>query len=548
MIMLGPKKVARQLAGLGIGRLAGEADRAGARPHLGLGRIAHQLADMIIGGGILVQLVELMLREIGDRQFVGARHFTRERREPSGEQLDQRRLAIAVGAKQRDAVVIVDAERHAAEHRGCRIVADGGVVDRDDRRRQQFFRRGKADLAHVLGHQRRDRLQPLQHLDAGLGLARFRGFGLEAVDEGLQAGALGFLALDGLGVEQLARGALLLEGGVSALVERELAALQMQDLVDRALQEVAVVADHDHGARIMREMILEPQRALEVEIVGGLVEQQQVGRCEQGRGQGDAHAPAAGELGAGTQLVGGGKAEAGEDRGGTAGRRMRIDVDEAGLDLGNPVRIGGALGFGEQRVALEIGLEHDGDQALRAVRGFLRQAADPPARRQAHRAVLGRELAADHLEQRRFAGAVASDQADAGAGRDLHGAAVDQKASGKADGEVGDGEHAALSPQGAANATRFSVSIKLVRVAVALLQFVQELFEMRRQARFGTETLLQPFAHGIANRAAGAPVDLFAVSGKKASHLRVPCLQSNDTVPSHCRQNGFATVGECLAF
>ena len=115
---------------------------------------------------------------------------------------------------------------------------------------------------------------------------------------------------------------------------------------------------------------------------------------------------------------------------------MRVDVDEAGLDLRDAVRIGRALGFGEQRVALEVGLEHDGDQACGAVRGFLREAADAPARRQGHCAVLGRELAADHLEQGRLAGAIAPDQADARPGRDLHGTLVDQKASGEADREV----------------------------------------------------------------------------------------------------------------
>ena len=81
----------------------------------------------------------------------------------------------------------------------------------------------------------------------------------------------------------------------------------------------------------------------------------------------------------------------------------------------------------------EVGLEHDRDPAFGPVRRFLSQAADAPARRQCHGAVFGRELTADHFEQRRFTGAVASDQADARTGRDLHGALVDQKASGEAD-------------------------------------------------------------------------------------------------------------------
>ena len=50
----------------------------------------------------------------------------------------------------------------------------------------------------------------------------------------------------------------------------------------------------------------------------------------------------------------------------------------------------------------------------------------------------GRQLAADRVEQRRFADAVAADKADARAGHDLHRAVVDQKPSGNPDRNVGD--------------------------------------------------------------------------------------------------------------
>jgi hypothetical protein len=66
-----------------------------------------------------------------------------------------------------------------------------------------------------------------------------------------------------------------------------------------------------------------------------------------------------------------------------------------------------------------------------------------------------------------------------------------------------------------------------MRVAVAPLQLVEELLQMRREPGLGTQALLEPFAHGIANRAAGAPVNLFAVIGKRPSHRAVPCVQSN---------------------
>ena len=52
---------------------------------------------------------------------------------------------------------------------------------------------------------------------------------------------------------------------------------------------------------------------------------------------------------------------------------MRLDIDQPGLDFRDPVRVMRNVGLAQQRVALEIGLEHDVDQAFRSVRGFLRE-------------------------------------------------------------------------------------------------------------------------------------------------------------------------------
>jgi hypothetical protein len=123
----------------------------------------------------------------------------------------------------------------------------------------------------------------------------------------------------------------------------------MQDLVDRGVEQIAVMADDDHGARIVRQMVLQPQRAFEIEIVGGLVQQQQVGLGEQGRGERHAHPPAAGKFRTGPRLIGGGKSEAAEDRGGAGRGRMRVDIHQPGLNVGDAGRIVRGLGFVQQR-------------------------------------------------------------------------------------------------------------------------------------------------------------------------------------------------------
>ena len=56
------------------------------------------------------------------------------------------------------------------------------------------------------------------------------------------------------------------------------------------------MGDEDDGVRILDEKLLEPVARLEVEVVGRLVEQEDVRPAQQQLGQRDAHLPAAGEL------------------------------------------------------------------------------------------------------------------------------------------------------------------------------------------------------------------------------------------------------------
>src|SRR3546814_15212624 len=80
-----------------------------------------------------------------------------------------------------------------------------------------------------------------------------------------------------------------------------------------------VVGDQQESAGIALQKAFQPERGFEVEVVGRLVEQQQVGGLEQEGGEGHPHAPAAGELGAGALLGRLVEAEPGQDTRG-AGR------------------------------------------------------------------------------------------------------------------------------------------------------------------------------------------------------------------------------------
>ena len=104
------------------------------------------------------------------------------------------------------------------------------------------------------------------------------------------AGLLGALFLG------QARLLLLEPARVVALVGDAASAVELEDPAGDVVEEVAVVGDRDDRALVLGQVLLEPRDRLGVEVVGGLVEQQQVGRPQQQPAQRHAAALAAGEL------------------------------------------------------------------------------------------------------------------------------------------------------------------------------------------------------------------------------------------------------------
>ena len=86
--------------------------RAGARAHLRLGRVGHQAAQTcVVGAFAAVRARRADAGRNSRPRACCARVISPgHRREPAGEKLGQGRLAVAVGAEQRDAVVVVDAQ------------------------------------------------------------------------------------------------------------------------------------------------------------------------------------------------------------------------------------------------------------------------------------------------------------------------------------------------------------------------------------------------------------------------------------------------------
>ena len=87
-----------------------------------------------------------------------------------------------------------------------------------------------------------------------------------------------------------------LEMVVVTRVEVEDAPIEFHDMGGHPIQEVAVVADEHEAAGPFEQELLEPEEALQIQVVGRLVQEQQVRPLHEQTSQGHPHAPSSGEL------------------------------------------------------------------------------------------------------------------------------------------------------------------------------------------------------------------------------------------------------------
>ena len=156
------------------------------------------------------------------------------------------------------------------------------------------LREGEVD--GLLFRRNLDALDLFELLDAALHLLGFGGRVAEAVDEDFQL--LDAVALVFVGRLHLLVALRLLRAGTCRSCRYRTAALvpDFDDLLDCDVEEVAVVRDQHVRVADNREIFFQPVAGFEVEMVGGLVEQQQVRLLQQKLGQRDAHLPAAGKF------------------------------------------------------------------------------------------------------------------------------------------------------------------------------------------------------------------------------------------------------------
>ncbi len=219
----------------------------------------------------------------------------------AGQHPQQARLAGAVEAHDHQALASLEGEVHALEHLEV-AVAHGQALAFQDQP-TGLGRRREADVHRPVGSPGLD-LAVLEANDAlldAVGHRRLGGLGAESIDEGLQAVDLLGLALGHLGQAHLVLspgddvlgvGALVLLDGAEAGV---VVPVEVQHPGDGLVEEVEVVADHQERAPIGPHEAEQPLLGVAVEVVGGLVEEQEVAAREQDPADLDAPLLAAGQ-------------------------------------------------------------------------------------------------------------------------------------------------------------------------------------------------------------------------------------------------------------
>ncbi len=462
-----------------------EEEAAEDRPEHGAHRDGARRGHLLEDGARRVEDGGLVLGEVVEDDLVAEEADALVGPVDAGEDPHQRRLAGPVRAHEGDAVAALDHEVQVAQDDVLAVGLADALQLEDDAPRPRRLGELEADLL-PLGRDL-DAVDLVEELDPALDLLRLRGRVAEAVDEGL--GLLDLLALPAVRLAQpLHPGGVLDEvARVVPVVVGEGLEAHLGDALDRRVEEVAVVGDEDDRAGVVGQVLLEPVARRKVEVVRGLVHQEQVRAGEEQLREGDAHLPAARELLGSALLVGEGEAEALQHL-----RHPRLDLVPATLleslgDLGVAleeavvVAVLGRVGEGVLDAVLlllqgeQVG---EGEDHLLVNRApvvddaVLGQVADRGVRRHADLARVGLLDPGEHAQERGLSRPVRPRQADAVPLLDVPGDVLEEDPVAVSLAEALDVDHAGTfrnSRQARCSIARCSGSRKLSRYSLMTL-------------------------------------------------------------------------------
>ncbi len=243
-----------------------------------------------VGGDVVQRLLLRYLRHVlpvpGGGDGVAETKFAAAQGPLAEQGAEERRLAGAVRADEADDLAAGDAGRETVEQHPV-IDLDPDVLRHEDLVAAPFPRREVDGHAPLFAGGRAEAREPFEPAPPALGLGAVPAGDVPPDEVLLRLDVLALLVERPL-LRQLALGALLEESLVAGLVGGDGLRLEVEDPVGQACQERAVVADDQDSGVETEEVVLQPAGGLEVEVVGRLVEEEDVGGGHELAGQRDA--------------------------------------------------------------------------------------------------------------------------------------------------------------------------------------------------------------------------------------------------------------------
>ena len=433
-----PQEVAQVLLAQGLAHQGtGGFGFAGQSDHVGQWRVVRP------------QHVQLLLREVADAQALALSERAAQQGQGAGHGFHEGGFALTVGPENAQALPGLHRAGHVLHdhrvHPRVAAVAEAGVAQVEHGVGQLArFVEGEAEFG--IGQHRRDLFHALQGLDAALRLLGFGGLGLEAIDELLEvrdlvllAGKGGLLLADLLGPH-------VFETAVVAAVAGEFAVVDVQGDLRYRIQKFAIVADDEQRAFVAFEPAFQPDQGVEVQVVGGFVQHEQVARAHERTGQLQPHAPAARKAVDRTLEFVDLEAQSHQQGLGAGGGVVGAGVMQGGVGVGHGLTV--AAGFGGVHLLLCVAqagvtVDHEGGGGLVRLGHVLRHLGEAPLARPLEVAAVFVQMALQQRKQAGFAGTVAADQTDVFAGVDGGVRAVEDDLGAAPQGHVAQGDHAA---------------------------------------------------------------------------------------------------------
>ncbi len=287
-------------------------------------------------------------------------------------------------------------------------------------------------------------LHALEGFQTTLSLPRLAGCRAKALDERLHVPDVALLPGEQRRLLRKFRGSLLFECGIVAAVGARCGVFQVHDAVHDGIEELTVVSDEQQGARISPQPLFEPQNGIQIEMVRGLIEQQEVRAAHQRLRNIEPYSPTAREGTHWALLVRRSEAKPVHQAPGAAARVITADRRILRMQFGQAAAVvaffridHGTLDRSELGVAVENKLDR------RSCRGqqLLRDVCDAKVRRHLERSGVRLQIPTHQGQKAGLAAAVLARDSDLFTAKQAESSAREQHARAAANRDVGKVEH-----------------------------------------------------------------------------------------------------------